>query len=370
MIQKVLCAGLLLIAAKSLQAQEKLSFQAQTGLVLPYTDIREFSYTGLNQNLSVGAGIAYDVIPNGLLRLDLLGGRMAASNSLRAWDNQFFETSLSLDYNLMAAIDPNALSGFYLRAGLGMMVYSARSFERSTGQLLTGIPQGFNSQNAVEWGNLALLGASFRIPLAPNLQMTFAYDHRFAFDLNLDALNPSASDNFGVASLGVVARFGTKKHPNSVEVDPLVLQELKTKVQVYEAQEQVRESQRIAQIEMQNQELEMQIFDLKNRVDSLQKGPSEGSSTTAEQKTASNASRPAKGLNGKQQYRVIVASISEEPKAIAFVEAKKLEGAEIVYFEDLKTYRVVFASTSKWIEAKAELEEAKKIASDAWIAQF
>jgi hypothetical protein len=362
----------LLFCSIALFGQERLSLHGFTGIALPYTDVRDLSYTGINHNISLGTGLGYFLSDSKTtrLRFDLLGGKMAASDQSIVWDNQFFETSASIEYNILSLLDESSKLQLNLRAGIGMAIFTARAIDRQSRQLLQELPVNFHSQNAFEWGNFALLGANFGLPISERLVLNMGYNHRFMFSQNLDAIPNSSNDNFGIVTIGFTASLQSGKNPKMVEVDPIYLNELKTKVSVYEDLEKERESERLARIEMQNEELRAQIQLLKENLDTIQSVKISGASTTQSSSKKDNVQRAARS---DEKYRVVIASVSSVKAAERFLSATphaSINDVEILYFEDLNTYRVITLSTSDISQARNELSKVREHFADAWIARF
>jgi hypothetical protein len=361
----VICFGV------SIQAQEKLTIQGQTGLALPYTDIRDFSYTGINHNITVGTGLGYYLDENNhtRLRLDLLSGKMAASNESVAWDNQFFEISTSYEYNILALIDKSSKLKLNLRAGVGMAIFTARAIDRRTRMNINEVPIGFNSQRAFEWGNFGLLGANFAFPISDRLAFNLGYNHRFMFSQNLDAIPSSSNDTYGVMTLGFTASLKSGRNPKKVEIEPEVLSDLRAKVDVYEKMANDRESERIAKIEMRNQELDAQILMLKQELAEMKQ--IEESSQEANQSPKLAASKPA-SVSQNEKFRVVIASLPTQALAERFVLNSGISNnqVEIFYVKEVNSFRVVIKSTNDRAEAVQTLNSVKSDFNDAWIARF
>lgn len=359
----------------SVHAQEKLTLQGQTGIALPFTDIRDFSYTGINHNITLGTGIGYYLTEskNTRARFDILGGKMSASNQNIAWDNQFFETSASIEYNIISLFDKDAKVRLNLRGGVGMAIFTARAIDRQTRLLVNEMPSNFQSQNAFEWGSFALLGANFAFPITERLALNFGYNHRFIFSQNLDAIPNSSDDTYGIVTMGFTASLKSGKNPKMVEVDPMFLNELKTKVSVYEEMEKDRESERISRVELQNEELKAQISALREAIDTIKSKKSASSINQVEAHDNGARLRSSSGQQTDSQFRVIIASVSSKKAAENFVNNSKhvdIENVDIIYIDNLNTFRVVYKSTKVFSEAQQALSEIKQYFSDAWIASF
>jgi hypothetical protein len=362
----------LLIAAFCLSyasnAQEKLTIQGQTGLALPYTDVKDFSYTGLNHNIILGTGLGYYLDENNQsrIRFDLMAGKMASSSDLVAWDNQFFETNVSFEYNILSLIDEGTKFKLNLRAGVGMAIFTARAIDRQTRVLISEVPANFNSQRAFEWGNFGLLGANFSFPLSERLALDLGYNHRFMFSQNLDALPSSSNDTYGVVTVGLTASLKSGKNPKTVEIEPEVLNDLRTRVKVYESLESERESERISNIEMQNLELGAQVELLKNEIDSIKLSKDQAN------KEANTSDVLLDMPANVAKFRVVVASLATKARAEQFVvkSGLSMSDVEIFYIDNIKSYRVVIGSSDKRAEADQILKRAKNAFKDAWLAQF
>ena len=382
-ITSLLC--LALFSSFALQAQEKLSANVELGLGIPFVDLNQNTYAGYKPNLGVNAGVGYLYNPNTRFRLDIVGVQLNGNDDAAYFQAQFYEGSVSAEYNLLSLFDKNPKYKLNARGGVGAGIHNGVLYDINTRDKITEVPAQQPGGTNFSINTFVLLGLNVGIPVSDKIDLNIGYGHRVLwFQPWLDVFNSESFDTWGLLSVGAHYTLKSDRDPSKIEVDPKKYNNLKAKADSSDtfAAQADRNAEKVGRLEMSNQEKDMQIAMLTSQMESLKANPMV-KTVSANQTKSSKGSESNQGGSdegsiesdsdlGPAQYRVIVVSSPTRRGAERFIERSKLvsDNMKIAYIERLETFRVIYKSTANYAEAKQYRDEARQYYSDAWITKF
>lgn len=364
-----------LIICSSSVAQEKFQGHLNVGYITPFTDFAETNFDQFKPNLAVDLGLSYRFSDLLRLRGNLLIGSMNATNGSTFHETTMLEPSASVDLDLMNLFNADSKLRLYGSAGLGFLLYNAKLFSNTNGDLLTQSPS-FSSQKGYSPNGIGMASGILEYPLTEKLNLSASYGLRVTlFNDVIDGFeNGSSNDYYGVGTIGLNFKLGHSTPPGQVAVDEDKYNGLNDKVNdlTKKNKELKDQQQSLAQLEMSNQEKDLKIAQLQSHVDSLE---STLSNVDVVKQPRGEDGKPAAKLKteyGEPAFRIIVMSMPSEKLAQEWIERGKLESDEmfIAYSEKVDSYRVIYKSFETYQAAKKELQNVKMAVPDAWILKF
>lgn len=355
------------------KAQNKLSADVFTGLLFHQTAYTANDYTGHRPNLSLGAGLGYNLLPEVRLRGQLVYGMMNGNNDSRYFETNFIEPSLGLDINLLQLLSGYSGVKLNLYGGTGMSFYHARLYNSATGQKITESPVRRNksmSPNA-----LMAYGGSVEVPLSHKLSINLRYVQRYLFETNyLDVTATSESDHYGSLTAGLSFYLSSDRKPGTTEVDDDRFKDLniraeqgdELKEQMAKADLKLEEKDRI--IAMQRQQIES----MEERFDSLAAQQMQVTAVSADQSSGSEVSTLNLDEIEEPAYRIVIASLPSREKAYKWIKAQGFSANDqlVVFVPEVNSYRIVHSSHPSFAAARKELGSLKQRYPDSWIIKF
>ncbi len=373
MIRTLTLCVLIAATSTSLSAQEKLSGQIYGGFLRPYNDFTQSDYVGYKRNFAIGLGMGYQMGPLMRLRLDVASGLLNGNDATRYYETNIYEGQIGLDFNLVKVFN-REYEGFKfnLQGGAGMMMYSARLYERASGAKVVESP--VRGVRAFSPNAILTYGANISFPITPKLDINLGYTNRWTEDVDwMDGRKSGDhSDTYGMMNVGFVFYLKSDKDRSKIEIDKKDLDRvIAEKDSLGQAAERGQKSvERVAELEMETQEKQVRIRQLERKVDTLIAQIDAETDTVPP--TAPRAPANADAILANEQFRVVVASLPTEAMAQRWIDRSRLDKSEMIiaYISDLNTYRVVYKSYDSYPAARKELLNIKGVVSDAWVVKF
>lgn len=370
-----------LLLCGGLQAQEKLSANVGLGLGVPYVELDQTEYFGYKPNLAVTGGLGYQIGKYLRVRGDILYGYLNGNDSLTYFQSNIGEANLAVEVNLLRFLDDKTNFKFNLVGGAGMGILHSNLYNRIGRTRIREIPTNRKGTYSLMWHTIG--GANIGIPLSPKLDLNMGYHHRFTQDQDwIDATDSPELDSYGMVKLGLTFHLKHVTPKGKVEVDEKRFQNLRQTTDSLKSEVAVQDDmkEKVARLEMNVQEKDLMISDLQSKVDSLQQLKDKREVASVDEMPAGDPSRrgatPSEEQRqaslGKEQYRIVVASLPTRSMAERYIANSNLDKSEMitVYVEKVDSYRVIYKSRPTYPAAKKELQSVKRKVQDAWIAKF
>lgn len=373
MYRTLVLATLFTFTTLSLHGQEKLSGAIYGGVLFPHNDFNQTDYVGYKRNWAVGINMGYQVGSFIRLRGDINTGLLNGNNATNYYETDIYEASLGADFNLIKLFAPDYnMVKLNIQGGVGMMMYSARLYNRATSQKVVESPiRGVRtfSPNAI-----VVYGANLSFEITPKLDFTLGYTNRYtdAVDWMDGQKSGDHTDTYGMGQVGFTFYLKKDEDPTKIEIDKKRYNNLLATQDSLGKQLDQREvnQEKLAELEMANEEKSVKIRMLESEIDTLKKNliAKVDTAITKPAPFAANAS----AVLAQEQYRVVVASLPTREMAQRWIDKSRLDKSEMViaYIEDLNTYRVVYKSFDTYPAARKELLSIKPTVSDAWVVKF
>lgn len=375
-MKKLNCTLLFLTALVfTLGAQQNLSADVFTGLMFHQTSYPDTDYEGYKPNVTLGAGIGYNIEPAVRIRGQLQYGHLNGNNDVAYFESQVWESTLGVDVNLLGILTGVEGIKINLHGGTGMAFYHSRLYSRATGRKLSESPVRDNS--SVSPNALMTYGGSFEIPLSNKLSINAQYLQRYLINTPyLDVTDQGNTDQYSAITAGLTYYLKSDRKPGTTEIDTTRFQNLQAKAEAFQKLEETQAEQK-DKIRQQRIKLELQeekLNALEAAYDSLAKSQMNIASATG-QNELDDSGLPkvvASSTLDEKAYRVVIASLASKDKAYDWIKAMGLDPAQIlvIYTEKVDSYRVVYSSHPSFAAARKTLGQIKGRFSDAWIIEF
>ena len=350
-------------AQKSADAvEEKLDITTSLSYLLPRTDLQRQSSKYNRTNLGTQLSIAYRFNDTYRLRGNWLMGNFDGSTSGNLYSQTFIsEPSLYFDADVLELIKPGSSWQLYLGIGAGWMMIRSDVFDLKNGQRRDFVPGGKGYSDAPAIG----LEGSIAAPISSRMAITLGGALRYAYSSDyLDGLIAgSRNDLLGVINLGLNITLGKGLKKGEARVNQAEFDMLKN------SEKSVKE-----QMAKQEEENEKQ---LKAREAQLNKMRATNDSLKAELNKRilpPSQKEEVKPLDlSKPMWRVVVGSFPNQALAQRYMDG--LNGIDksemqVLFVEDLKTYRVIYKSFDNMNAASKARNEIRGAVKDAWIVNF
>jgi len=366
---------LVVFTAFTVKAQQNLSADVFTGMMFHQTSYPDTDYNGYKPNLTLGAGLGYNIEPSVRLRGQLQYGHLNGNNDQAYFEAQLWESTLGVDVNLLQILTGIETFKINIHGGTGMAFYHSRLYNRATGRKISESPVRRNS--SVSPNALMTYGASVEVPITKKLSINAQYLQRYLINTPyLDVTDQGNTDQYSALTAGLTFYLKSDRKPGTTEVDTSRFQDLlnqaeasRQMAETLDDQDEKIRQQRIT-IELQEEKLNALEF----AYDSLvQAGMTIDSISRSESFDNRDALQVLNGRELKQEaYRVIIASLASPEKAYNWMKSKNLNPAElqVVYSEEVDSYRVIHSSHPSFPAARKTLLEIRSRFSDAWIIKF
>lgn len=373
MIKTATLCVILCLTTLTTVAQEKLSGQIYGGIFVPFNDFNQTDYDGYKPNLAMGMALGYQALPYIRVRGDLATGLLNGNGPVNYYETNVYEGSLGFDFNAIRlfAKDYTKIK-FNLQAGIGIMMYTARLYNRGTGAKVIESP--IRTQSPFSPNAILTYGANVSYALTPKLDVNLSYTNRWTDNVDwMDGQRSgSFSDTYGMANVGLIFYLKSDKDRSKVEIDKRDLDRMiASKDSLGEvAKKGEIATEQVEELQIANQEKVTKIQRLEAKVDTLIAKIEAETDTVAP--GASRTPADAEAILANEQFRLIVASLPTEAMAQRWIDRSKLDKSEMViaYIEEHNTYRVVYKSFKSFPAARKELLNIKSMVGDAWIVKF
>lgn len=373
-----LCSLLLLLFMAPFQSfsQSSLSADFDAGYLFFMGDVTGKEKPADRPNIALTPAINWEFYESFSLQGRLTYALVSGRNDVMFYEGTIFEPSVMLGWNLLPLFGYEGNGRLKLQAGAGWLYFFSTKYRMPSGEYAVRVPVdgGYNSHTA-----LGMVGLTGTIPITEKLGLNIGYIQRYNFDNGwIDVYNPDDNgDHYGIATLGLNFNLRSDVHKDETKVKTATYQALlKEKAELESANDSLKnvatankdtyQAQIVAQEKMIDAQRDT-ISDLTERIDSVSKnirvvrGPAKKGAPTVERKDM-----------GPAQWRVVIGSFKSYNNAQNYVKQvlKDRPGIEIVHYEDLNLYRVVYASFDQLPAAKKALLNARQINPEAWIVKF
>lgn len=344
--------------------------------VMPYySQTYLFGDTDFNhpdKMLSPGVGTTLQYGINDYLRVfgDVTFGSANGGNSFLYYENQHLQGVAGLQLDGIRMLGFDSKLGVYGDAGFGWNWTQSTSWETATGRVRKVPNEGaFSLAPVLAMGGGVSYSISNQVDIYGGYRTSWQYDNDWG-----DAYESGDhSDWLGQVSLGV--RFSIFGHKRQMRVDQSDYDEL---VSARRRAESERDDA-VAELNTARRQYDAQIEDLQavlsnmnNNIDSLKQKFTILRQSDRGVSTYNVQNDDGTVTPGANLWRLVVGSYPTENAAIEFAigEAVGPGDYEIIYIENLATYRVVYKSYSSLSVARQELDDVREIIPDAWIIRF
>lgn len=324
------------------------------------------------KTLSPGVGMTIQYGITDYLRAygDLTFGSANGGNEFFYYENQHLQGLTGLQLDAVKAFGGDSKLGIYGDIGFGWNFGQSESREVSTGRLRRVPAQGaFTNAPVLAGGGGISYSISNQVDLYGGYRTAWLYDNDWADGFQ----SGDYSDWLGQISIGV--RFAIDGHDKKVKIDQSEYNEL---VNARKQAESERD-EAIADLESARNQYDAQIEDMynvlsimNNNIDSLKQKITVLKQSDRGESTFDVQNEDGTVTPGANLWRIVIGSFPNAESARAFAgRAVAGEGEyEVVFIEDLETYRVVYKSYSSLSLAREDLTEVREQVPDAWIIKF
>lgn len=348
--------------------------------------IGDFSEKHPTRNVapSVGLQLGYAFNPYLTLNGDISYSGLTGGGFGQYFESNMFNSQAELNLNLFELFQSKSKFHIDLGVNVGWSFINAKKYSESTGAVLANVP------NKGSFSNVPFVGGNLKgvFNATENVDLFLAFRGYYMIEYDyLDAFKSGeANDYFAQVNLGLTYHFGNRPGKPSTKVDKKEYDQLASKNKELENEkaelkEELNSTKEKMQAQLDDMYLVMSI--MKNNIDSLNQkvtvlksvpnSPGEyvvrGSKGSA-QPSGNTATSSSANPNGT--WRIVVGSFPSEKMAREFA-AQQIAGTgdyEIVFIEDLKTFRVVYKNYETLEAAKKELNEVRRTVAKAWIIKF
>lgn len=327
--------------------------------------------------VSPGAGfqLQYGIVDHLDTYVDLGYHSANGGNEYFYNESQFLMTSVGVQYDVLRAFSPDSKVGIDLDFSLGWNFIQANSYNPNTDQPINRIPaQGaYSNAPTIRGGALISYPVSNQVDVFAGYKMYMQYDNDWA-----DGINSGESNDF-IGQISVGVRFAIDGRVPMAKVTQGDYDDL---VAAKRQAEQDRDAAR-EELESARNRYDTQIEDMynvlsvmNNNIDSLNEkitvlrsNPNGASNEYQVQSRNGQAGTPDAG---NAMWRIVIGSFPTSSLAREFADRHVVEGGnyEVVFIQDLNTYRVVYDSYPSLTAAKTDLTRVKHTISNAWIIKF
>ncbi|NVK05700.1 MAG: outer membrane beta-barrel protein [Flavobacteriia bacterium] len=325
-----------------------------------------------SKSLSPGSGITLQYGATDYLRVygDLNFGSANGGNTVFYYENQHLQGLAGAQLDFLKAFGMDSKIGIYGDAGIGWNFGQSQSWEYATG-LVRRVPANgaFTNSAVFGFGGGASYSITNQVDVYAGYRTSILLDNDWA-----DAYSSGESNDWlGQISFGV--RFALNGSSPQVRIDPTEYDEL---VSARRQAESERDDA-VAELAAARRQYDAQIEDLynvlsvmNNNIDSLNQKitvlrQSDRGVSTYDVQQADGTVTPGANL-----WRIVVGSFPTAQGAQEFASRAVIPNGEyeVVFIEDLSTYRVVYKSYNSLALARQDLEEVRATVPDAWIIRF
>lgn len=344
--------------------QEKLSVHTNLAYLWPLTDNNGNDHDFNRFNIGLDLGIGYQYNERLVIRGAWLMGIMDGYN---VYYSQTFisEPGIFADYNILPWFKEGSKAKLNVTGGLGFMFFYANAYDRPgpDRQLILAHPA---DGAAFSKAATVTAGGQFQYPVTDNisLQLQTTLKYLYANDY-LDAFeNGAGTDFIATVELGAVFQLGKSVGKDEMLIkksnyDALAQSEKSTKEEMDELR---------SRHQMDMQEKNLRISGLQTEVDSLR---AEKNKRVLPVEVKNEVVTAPVDVDAPM-WRVIIGSFPSQARAQQFVDRVSLDRSEmqILYIEEINTYRVVYKSFDNVNAAMKAKGEARTVISDAWVVKF
>lgn len=294
--------------------------------------------------------------------------------SVYYFEHQSLQALIGIDWDVLGEFKDNSKLGIHVVASIGGSLFQTEAYDATTNLSIARVP----NEGAYSMATLASLGANVSYPIHNQIDIFAGYRSTgYLWNDWADGRSSGESpDVLGQFSLGL--RFALNGRVPMAKVsqsdyDELVAAKVEAERQKTEAEDELEVSRQ--RYETQIEDLYNVLSVMNNNIDSLNQKitvlrSTPGSSTeyTVQSKTGGASTPNAEG----SMWRLVVGSFPNLEMANEFAAQQVVGGGdyEVVFIEDLKTYRVVYKSYASLNNAKADLQKVKEVIANAWIIRF
>lgn len=322
-------------------------------------------------NPGVGAAIQYGLSDHIRLYGDLSYFSINGGNSTTYFEHNNLQGLMAFQWDLLGEIANDSKLSINLDAGIGWSYFDAERYDVSTRSLSASVPH----DGAYSSAGLFMLGGSISYPLSNQSDIYLGYRTTQLYDNDWgDAVTSGeAIDWTGQIQLGL--RFAINGHEKMTKLPESEYDDL---VRARTQAENERD-EAIAELSSAREQYDAQIEDLynvlslmNNNIDSLEQKITVLRTTERGSDTYVAENSDGTPVSENSRWRIVIGSFPSAGMAQEFAAQQSIEGGEyeVVYIEDLNTYRVVYKSYNSLTLAKRDLERVKLVIANAWIIRF
>ncbi len=306
---------------------------------------------------------------------DLSYGSANGGNTENFFEQQYLMGLTGIQWDVYGQFVPDSKLAITLDGIFGWSYFQVAGFDANTGQLVARVP----AEGAWSSSPIVGAGAGISYPLNNQVDVYLGYRHFLMIENDWgDGVNDGdPSDHIGQISVGL--RLALNGHEPMAKIpqddyDALLTAKSQAERERDEAQDELETTRNRydAQVEDMYNVLSLMnnnLDSLEEKITVLRKDP-EGSSSDYVVQNRENDSQSTSSSDG--QWRIVIGSFPTAQRAQDFAAQRVIDGGEyeVVFIEDLNTYRVVYNSYSSLATARNDLSRVKSVISSAWIIRF
>jgi hypothetical protein len=213
---------------------------------------------------------------------------------------------------------------------------------------------------------------NLHIPVSTSVYLTAGASTRLLYDFDLaEAVQRGEANDFisGI-NLGVAIDLGRTAKDGEIIISERRLDLMQSDLET--AKKDMEKQKMESDSELRDRD--MQIAMLRRERDSLRAEASKRVLPADDDKevVASGTVPSSDRADYQEQWRVVIGSFATQDKAQRFIDRTQLDrsGMEVLYVEELETYRLIYKSFDTMGAALKARDEVRGSISDAWVIKF
>lgn len=291
------------------------------------------------------------------------------------FENQYLMGLMGIQWDGFGQFFPDQKLQIFGDGSIGWSYFQSARFNTNTGALEARVP----AEGAFSASPIIGIGTGLAYPVSNQVDLYVGYKTFWMYENDWGDANESgeATDYVGQLSFGI--RFAIDGHEKMAKVpqseyDDLVAAKKRAEQERDEAREELETAR--SRYDTQIEDLYNVLSIMNNNIDSLEQkitvlrqDPDGGVNDYVVENADGDVTTPNEST---ALWRIVIGSFPDAKRANEFAAQRVVEGGEyqVVFIQDLNTYRVVYNSYGSLNRAKADLERVKTVITNAWIIRF